>query len=110
MNKEDLIKRLSDRQPNSVTQVQRSASMIRPPQMPSMSQMARNLAQSVGRNLKSVAAGNELRLTAEEANKRLSICKGCEFFNQLQQRCGKCGCFMAVKTYLRAERCPIGKW
>lgn len=110
MNKEDLIKRLSANTNNSFPQIQRSSSNNKPPQMPSVGQMAANLAQSVGRNLRSVAAGNSLRISDEMANNRLSICKSCEFFNQVQQRCGKCGCYMAVKTYLKAERCPIGKW
>jgi uncharacterized paraquat-inducible protein A len=72
--------------------------------------MASNLAQSVVRNVQSLAAGNALRLDENAANQRLNICKGCEFFNQAQERCTKCGCFMAVKTYLKAEKCPVGKW
>jgi len=80
------------------------------PQMPSIGSMASNLAQSVVRNVQSVAAGNALRLDENAANQRLNICNGCEFFNQAQERCTKCGCFMAVKTYLKAEKCPVGKW
>ena len=79
------------------------------PTMPSMAKMASNAAQAVVRNVQSVAAGNDLRLSSDEANSRLSICKGCEFFDKNQERCGKCG-FMALKTYLKAERCPVGKW
>ena len=78
--------------------------------MPSVGTMASNLAQSVVRNVQSVAAGNALRLDENAANQRLNICKGCEFFNQAQERCTKCGCFMAVKTYLKADKCPVGKW
>jgi hypothetical protein len=80
------------------------------PPMPSMGAMTKNLAQSVIRNVQSVAAGNPLRLTEQDANSRLEICKTCEFFNSIQSRCNKCGCFMAVKTYLKAEKCPIGRW
>jgi hypothetical protein len=78
--------------------------------MPSVGQMARNLGRSVVSNAVSVAQGNNLRLTPEEANRRLSICKKCEFFEALSQRCSKCGCFMAVKSYLKAEKCPVGRW
>ncbi len=78
--------------------------------MPSMGTITRNIAQSVVHNIQSVAAGNALRLTEEEANARLEICKTCEFFNSIQSRCTRCGCFMAVKTYLKAEKCPVGKW
>jgi hypothetical protein len=78
--------------------------------IPSVGSVARNLANSAIRNIKSVAAGNPLKATDQEGNNRLNICKSCEFFNTIQQRCNKCGCYMAVKTYLKAEKCPIGKW
>jgi hypothetical protein len=83
---------------------------ISSPQYPSNLQMAKNLGNSVVRNIRSVASGNNLRLSDEEANKRFEICNNCEFFNKLDNRCLKCGCYMAIKTYLKAERCPIGKW
>lgn len=78
--------------------------------MPSLPAMAGNLTKSIANNVKSVMSGNSLKTTTEDANRRLNICKGCEFFNSQQERCGKCGCFMAVKTYMKAERCPVGKW
>ena len=77
---------------------------------PSNTQMAKNLGTSIVRNIQSVAAGNSLKISDEEVKNRLQICGGCEFFDSNQNRCRKCGCFMAVKTYLKAERCPIGKW
>lgn len=80
------------------------------PQMPSVPKLIQNLGGSVVRNVSSVAAGNSLRVPAQEATNRLDICKKCEFFNKNSERCGKCGCYMAVKTYLKAERCPVGKW
>jgi len=78
--------------------------------MPSFPTMANNLGASVARNIQSVASGNQLRVDSDVASQRLSICNGCEFFNKDQQRCGKCGCYMSVKTYLKAEKCPVGKW
>lgn len=80
------------------------------PRMPSNIQMAKNLGQSIVRNVQSVAAGNPLNVPDSVAQSRLSICSGCEFFDKVAQRCSKCGCKMAVKTYLKAEKCPIGKW
>lgn len=77
---------------------------------PSQLQMAKNLGTSIVRNMQSVVAGNGLRISDEEANHRLNICNSCEYFDQIQKRCKKCGCFMAVKTYLKAEKCPLGKW
>jgi hypothetical protein len=44
------------------------------------------------------------------ARKRRAICAACQFFDRPRDRCTKCGCSMAVKPYLRAMKCPIGKW
>ncbi len=89
---------------------QRQLQSSNKPQMPSIGRMAMNAAQSVVRNAASVAQGNALQIEPAEANRRLSICRGCEFFNAGAQRCQKCGCFLSVKTYLKAEKCPVGKW
>ena len=42
------------------------------------------------------------------AEQRLTICKGCEHWDG--KRCGKCGCFTALKVRLKSESCPVGKW
>jgi hypothetical protein len=77
---------------------------------PSNFQMAKNLASSVLQNVKSVAQGNDISLPDDIINKRKSICSSCDFYDKGQQRCYKCGCNMAIKTYLRASTCTIGKW
>lgn len=77
---------------------------------PSLGTMVTNAGTSVVKNLKSVAAGHHLNTTDEEKNKRMAICKGCEFFDELNNVCNKCGCYLSFKTWLKAEHCPIGKW
>lgn len=42
-------------------------------------------------------------------NKKLEICKLCEFYNKTTTQCSKCGCFMTVKTWISGNTCPIGK-
>lgn len=79
-------------------------------EMPSLAEMAKNLSASVLNNFKSVAEGNSLSVSSTEADGRLAICRSCEFFNNNSERCTKCGCKMAIKTYLKAEKCPVGKW
>lgn len=103
MNMDFFKKRLDE---TRIKQLQSSNKQI----MPNTGQMIRNFGQSVTRNIVSVASGNELRLEQKDADARLNICKGCEFFDSLSQRCSKCGCFLAVKTYLKAEHCPVNKW
>jgi hypothetical protein len=80
------------------------------PKMPSFPQMARNLGGEIVKNIKSVAAGNPLNAEQQEIEKRKRICESCEFFLKQQDRCLKCGCYMAVKVYLKSSNCPVGKW
>ena len=42
-------------------------------------------------------------------DKRLELCKGCEFF-LITKQCSKCGCYMPGKVTLSNAECPIGKW
>ena len=80
------------------------------PILPTKTEMAKNIIASTAKIAKSVLAGENPKLSAEEAKARLEICKGCEFFRQADERCSKCGCYMAVKTYLKAEKCPLNRW
>lgn len=77
---------------------------------PSVPEMASNLVSDVYKNVKSVVQGNPLNVSQDDAEKRKAICENCTFFNKEQQRCTKCGCYMAVKVYLKASSCPVGKW
>lgn len=78
--------------------------------LPSMTQMAKNVLGSLGRAVKSAATGQGVKVTQETAEARLAICRSCPFFRHADERCSKCGCYLAAKTYLRAEKCPVGKW
>jgi hypothetical protein len=49
-------------------------------------------------------------LSEEESEKRLDICKNCEFFFTPTNQCKKCGCFMNIKTKISHASCPINKW
>jgi len=52
----------------------------------------------------------------EEADKRplheirLEICLSCPAFFAPTSQCKECGCFLRVKTRIKTEMCPIGKW
>jgi hypothetical protein len=87
--------------------------------LPSFSQMAKNVAQAAKDEIKA-RINKEPPVSQEEVERRLEICRGCEFFSpnvkalteaeQKQERCIKCGCFMSFKARLRSQHCPIGKW
>ena len=75
--------------------------------MPSIGTMAKGLAQAAVSEVKARVQGVS-PLASGESERRLAICKGCEYFHGT--RCAKCGCGMNFKTMLRSQRCPIGKW
>jgi len=48
-------------------------------------------------------------IDSTQRNERIEICNNC---NQLSaiKLCKMCGCMMPVKTWLRAAKCPAGRW
>jgi hypothetical protein len=74
------------------------------PSRPTLTQMAR----SATRSAMQFAAGGGKVTSAELHQIRLDTCRSCE---QLAgARCQACSCFVAVKTWLPHENCPLGKW
>jgi len=70
--------------------------------------IAKNAAGAAGRVMRAAVNHHAVKVSDEEQARRLSICKGCEWFTG--SRCTKCGCVMRWKTKLATESCPIGKW
>jgi hypothetical protein len=106
MDKEELKRKIQ--QASKIREL--SGQSIQKQTLPPFKQMVQNVGQSVVRNVQSVVDGNALNVSDNEKDRRLSICRSCEFFIKEQERCSKCGCYMAIKTYLKAESCPVGKW
>lgn len=48
--------------------------------------------------------------TTSVRDERLNICKDCDRLFKPTRTCRECGCFMAVKTWLKDATCPIGHW
>lgn len=47
----------------------------------------------------------------EEANRKISICETCEYFNNHLRICNLCGCFMDIKTKSADNSgCYANKW
>lgn len=79
---------------------------LAPLQYPPPLEQAKN---AFGAAVQFVASGCAV-VDREEATRRLDICKACEFFDAVPERCSKCSCQMAIKTYGKAFKCPVGKW
>lgn len=78
-------------------------------QPPNIIQKAQNLTKAVVKHAQNgfISVSNNIK------EERLSICKGCEFYNQTNPdnpTCNKCGCFLKIKTGWASEKCPIDKW
>lgn len=50
------------------------------------------------------------KVPEEISQSRWDICSNCEFLYKPTNTCKKCGCFMVLKTTLKAASCPIKKW
>lgn len=46
----------------------------------------------------------------EEQARRLEICKGCDKYDVINNRCFECGCYMAWKSKMESSHCPLDKW
>jgi hypothetical protein len=75
-------------------------------QLPSTTQMAKNLAKATKDHVKS-----GLKTVGEdEIKQRLEICGDCEHYIPHSARCKLCGCFTKFKAKLKSGGCPINKW
>lgn len=73
---------------------------------PSLAQKAINLATAV---VEHTIAGFP-QASPELAEKRLSICKTCPYFNPTDVVCNDCGCPLLEKVKWGEQKCPKDKW
>ena len=48
------------------------------------------------------------RVTDEEYEKRLEVCKSCDYLNA--GTCGACGCYVELRATAKTGHCPYKKW
>ena len=48
------------------------------------------------------------RVSEEEYERRLAVCKSCDYLNA--GTCGACGCYVELRAIAKAGRCPYKKW
>jgi len=77
-------------------------------ELPSVMEMAKNLAADGTKIIKNAIFGNKTLVDDELREQRWSICQQCP---RLQNdRCLECGCFMKVKVAFQTSKCPLENW
>lgn len=69
----------------------------------------RKVAKLTGAVVRHIADG-ATEVPAEEREKRMAICAGCDQFDAARTVCQSCGCGLTLKARWRSENCPLGKW
>jgi Family of unknown function (DUF6171) len=81
-------------------------------QYPSLAQQAKNLANFSWELLKYINQNHSTVLVASDDvyKERTSICKSCERFDDMENKCMECGCYIPAKARVILDSCPLGKW
>ncbi len=75
---------------------------------PSLTKQAANASLSIFNVITQAIKTGKARAEQDVVKKRINLCETCD---QLKDnRCLSCGCYIALKAGLRAEKCPLEKW
>ena len=74
-----------------------------------------NTAEKAGHFVAAVVrhvADGARRVPPQEFERRLAVCRGCEYCRVDRMICRheNCGCRLRVKAAWRSESCPLGAW
>lgn len=74
--------------------------------LPGFFETAKNFTKSAAEHIADGMKNTEKTLQ----EKRMDVCRRCEFFIKETERCSKCGCYLQLKTKWNSAKCPIKKW
>lgn len=79
---------------------------------PSLVQQGKNLAKFSWDLIKYIQQNhNSVLVVSEEVYKeRIMTCRGCDKYDELENRCRECGCYLPAKAKVILDSCPLGKW
>jgi hypothetical protein len=79
---------------------------------PSPLQQVKNLAGFSWEVMKYIHEhqGEILFVSEDVYKERYSTCKGCEKFDEMENKCMECGCYIPGKARVILDSCPLGKW
>lgn len=81
-------------------------------QYPSLGQQAKNLANFSWELIQYIQENRDgvLFVSDEVYKERLSICKSCNEYDEFENRCKECGCYVPGKAKIILDSCPLAKW
>ena len=71
--------------------------------------LAKRLAGAVVKEVAAIASGQS-GVTDAEIVERMDTCRSCAMYDDQQNRCNACGCFLNAKALFRSAECDLGKW
>lgn len=79
---------------------------------PSLFQQAKNLSKFSWEMMQYIMKNEQkvMFVTDEVFRERMQICKSCPSYDDLQNRCTECGCFLNQKARMVLDGCPLNKW
>lgn len=79
---------------------------------PSLGEQAKNLAKYSWDLVNYIHQNREgvLFVSDEVYRERMTICKACDKYDELDNRCRQCGCFLPPKAKMILDSCPLDKW
>mgnify|MGYP003346840499 CR=1 FL=1 len=77
---------------------------------PSLFEQGKNLAEFSFELVKNALNTGALLVSDEVQSQRMEVCKSCEKYDETQNRCVECGCFLEHKTRFSLDSCPLNKW
>ena len=81
------------------------------PEFPSLPEQGKNLAKFTFEVVKQVMSNNDSMFVSDDTReKRMDVCKQCEYYDSRQNRCRHCGCFLEHKVRFAIDSCPLDKW
>ena len=81
-------------------------------QSPNLVEKGKNLAKYTWQLINYIQNNYEKALVVddEEYKERITICRDCDRFREIQNECAECGCYLPAKARIVLDSCPLGKW
>jgi hypothetical protein len=86
-----------------------AAAEVWPPEPPAYPPLATQAANLLGAAARFVGSGCAT-VDQAEFDRRRAVCSACPNLDAESDRCRVCACFLAVKPWMKTERCPEGRW